>query len=378
MASYGGLHELGQSIAGYLRAQGGNLSQTHYGQPLEDPISTTESVRVTLLWLTPQPTHLNDAAYRNALGRLEPAPLTISAYFMITTYGGDADPATAYELLGRVLRAFHEMPELTLPIDGVGQGKLSMALVPMAADLMEKVFMPLQIKHRPFVLYEASPVQLIPEVQPTTGAPPVKPGGIGLDVTVLPKPVISRVTPEQQLPGAAVRVDVSIAPGAIATLTIGGTVVAATPIPDAQAVRAIVPATVAGDVVPVAVKASATPGLWSSPYELGLLQTSAPSLQAPAVGQTSAASPLTLDGTGLATATSAFFWPDDGAPGSGDIRELTLAGVTATSVTIGALELTSKLGASPGHRSLMGLQLRCVVRLGSGLFTPCILMRFVP
>lgn len=381
MAVYSGLHQLAESVVGHLKTLGGAfLTNTHYGQPPETPTASTDGARVTMLWLTPQPTHRNDAQFRNHAGVLEPAPVTLSVYLMITTYGPADDPATAYQMLGQVVRSFHETPVLTLPISGVGQGELTMALVPTAADLMEKVFSPIQIKHRPFVIYEAGPVQLVPLVAPTTGAPPVKPGGIGLDVVVRPSPAIVRITPERQVPGGAVRLDLQLGGSPLGEVTVDGTTVASVPVPGTAAVRVLLPGAVAGGVAPLAVRIDPAPGRWSDPAPIAVLPTSAASVDAPTVDTTALGSPLVLAGRGLAGATAVFLWPDEGTPGDTDVREITLGAPnpSATALTLSGAALSSAINASPGRRSLVSLPVRVVVRLATGGFTPYVLMRFVP
>jgi hypothetical protein len=380
MGVFTGLHEMAQSVTAFLRNQGGSFATaTHYGQPLENPVSQTEAVRVTLLWVTPQPTHRNDPPHRSLSGALLPPPLTLSAYLLVTTYGGDADPATAYDLLGTTLRLFHETPELSLPIDGVGQGSITVVHVPTAADLMEKIFSPIQLKHRPFALLEVGPIQLVPAKAPTTGAPPVKPGGVGLDVIARPPPTILRITPERQVPGGAVRIDVELHGAPIGQVAIAGSPVASTPIAAPRSYRAIVPATAAGDAVPVAVRTNPLPGQWTDRQLIALLPAGTPSLDAPATATVSiTVLSFVLDGRGLATAATALVWPDEGVPSDGDVRELVLSAVTSTSVSILGTELDAKLSGSPTQRSLLGMRLRLVVRLASGTFTPYVLVEVTP
>jgi hypothetical protein len=381
MGVYTGLHEMARSVTAFLRNHGGTLATaTSYGPPLDSPVSATEAVRVTLLWVTPQPTHRNDAPHRNLAGAIQPPPLTLSAFLLITTYGGgDADPAAAYELLGAILRIFHETPVLTLPVDGVGEGTITLAQVPTAADLMEKVFSPLQLRHRPFAIFEASPVQIRPEIPDTISAPPVKPGGIGLEVTVRPSPSIVRVTPERQVPGGAVRVDLELGSSALGVVTISGEPITSVPIAGSSAVRVVVPATAAGDVAPISARTSPLPGRWTERHVIGLLPAATSTLDAPLAATASISAPsFTLEGRGLDAASLAMVWPDRGAPGDGDVRELALSSVTPTSCAILGTELAAKLSATPTRRSLIGVPLRLVVRLASGSFTPYVLVEFTP
>ena len=102
-------------------------------------------------------------------------------------------------------------------------------------------------------------------------------------------------------------------------------------------------------------------------------------LDAPAAATASISAPsFTLGGRGLATASSALVWPDQGAPGDGDVRELALSATAASSVSIQGTELGAQLSAAPGRRSLIGVPLRLVVRLASGAFTPYVLVEVVP
>jgi Pvc16 N-terminal domain len=381
MGVYTGLHEMARSVTAFLRSHGGTFTTaTNYGPPMEKSVSTTEAVRVTLLWATPQPTHRNDAPHRTPAGAIQPPPLTLSAFLMITTYGGgELDPAIAYEMLGTILRIFHEKPVLTLPIDGVGEGTITVTAVPMAADLMEKLFSPLQTKHRPFAVFEVAPVQIRPTLPATTGAPPVKPGGLRLDVTSRPAPEIVRVTPERQVPGGAVRIDLDLGSSPLGQVTVAGAPVTATPLAGAPAVRVVLPPTLVGGEAPIAVRTNPPPGQWAERHAIGLLPPATPTLDAPAAATASLGAPsLALTGRGLTGASLAMVWPDRGTPGDGDVRELALSAVTATSVAIPSAELSAKLSATPTRRSLIGVPLRLVVRLPSGSFTPYVLVEVRP
>jgi hypothetical protein len=218
MAVFSNLHHVGEVIVEMIET---NLAAAptgtiQVGPPLDTPTGAAEDIRVTLLWVTPQPTHRNDVWERKAGGGLKPPPLTLSAFFMVSTYGSAAeDPVRAHELLGNIMQIFHTEPELTLPLAGLpgkGEGRLSIVQVPTAADLMEKVYAPLQAKHRAWVLFEAGPIQLPMNVSDTAPGPVVAPGGIHFEgVEVLTRPRIVRVTPSRQAQGGRVRVDVELA-----------------------------------------------------------------------------------------------------------------------------------------------------------------------
>gem|GEM_PF-5023286 len=376
MGVFIGLHHATEAVTAFMRAHPG-LGTTHYGPLPEVPTSTTESVRLTLLWVTPQPTHRNDPPYRNAAGVIAVPPVTLSAFFMVTTYGGgDVDPQTAYSLLGMIMRLFHETPVLALPVAGLGEGEIAITIVPTAADLMEKVFTPLQLKHRPFAVLEVGPIQIRPLALPTPDAPPVKPGGIHLDVTAAPPPSIVRITPDRQVPGGAVRIELSLGGAALAAIAIGGS-----PVPTAAIApstwRVVVPTLTTGETTTIAAQTLPLPGRWTASAVLGVLPPTAPCLDAPASATVSIAAALVLDARNVAGATIAIAWPDAGIPGASDARELAIT-ATATSVTILGTELDAKLSATPTQRSLLGMPLRLAVRLASSSFTPYVLIEVTP
>lgn len=379
MGVYTGLNEVAESVAAFLRTHTG-MSSAHYGHPLVDPTGATEAVRLTLLWVTPQPTHRNDPPYRNSVGAIALPPLTLSAFFMVTTYGGgEVDCASAYQLLGSVLRIFHEEPVLALPINGAGEGEITVTHVPTAADLMEKVFTPLQLRHRPFAIFEVGPIQIIPLRIPTPDAPPVRPGGVHLDVTAAPPPSIARITPDRQVPGGAIRVEIALAGATLGAITIGGVAATATPIVGTGAWHVVVPTSTTGDAATIAARTSPLPGRWTDREVIGVLPAMAATIDAPPVASVSITAPsLQLQGRGLSGATRALAWPDAGVPGESDVRELVIT-TTPTTVTILGTELGAKLsGTVPGQRSLLDMPLRLAVRLPSGSFTPYVLIEVTP
>lgn len=152
------------------------------GPPLDNPTVQTEQIRVSLLWCSPQATHRNDPWERATDGSLQPPPLSLSTAWLITTYGstGTDEPVRAYQLLGMVLQGFHAQSRLVLPLSGLpgrGTGGLDVVLEPMNAEALDRVFSPLQLKHRPFALYEVGPVQLVSTAAAVPGGPVVQPGG---------------------------------------------------------------------------------------------------------------------------------------------------------------------------------------------------------
>ncbi|MFN0245396.1 MAG: Pvc16 family protein [Kofleriaceae bacterium] len=378
MGVYTGLQEVAESVAAFLRTHSG-LTTARYGHPITDPTGATEAVRLTLLWVTPQPTHRNDPSYRNSVGAIALPPLTLSAFFMVTTYGGgEVDPASAYQLLGTVLRVFHEEPILTLPINGAGEGEVTVTHVPTAADLMEKVFTPLQLRHRPFAIFEVAPVQILPLAVPTADAPPVRPGGIHLDVTAAPPPSIVRITPDRQVPGGVVRVELALGGGSLGAFAIGGAAASSSPLAGTTSWRVTLPSSVAGEAAPIAAQLAPVPsGRWTDRHVIGVLPASAATVDTPLTATVSITGSLSLTARGVLGATEAWVWPDAGVPGESDVRRLVIV-TTASSVQILGTELDAKLSGSPSQRSLMNLLLRLAIRLPSGSFTPYVLIEVTP
>lgn len=386
MAVFANLHHVSEVMTQVIRehlpaAPSGGV---HSGAPLDDPKTASEQIRVTLLWVTPQPTHRNDPWERTATGGLAPPPLTLAGFFLVTTYGMgmDDEPVRAHELLGNVMQAFHTVSELRLPLDslaGRGEGKLSFVQVPTAADLMEKVYAPLQARHRPWVLYEVGPIQLAMVTPVTDPGPLVRPGGVRLDgVVVADRPLITRVTPAQQVQGGQVRVDVELHGRPLGRLRIGRAAIE----PDAvtflseQALVVTIPAALPDAVPPGAADvyvqtgdALAPPVSISDPERLLVLAPDAATIDAPLFASHDLGAALTLSGRGLASATELVMWPDRGVAEPAEIRSLAIAAATPYSVEVSAAALAAA--------SLVpDLDYRLSVRVDAHRYTPYVLARF--
>ena len=169
MARFTNLHHVGEVLGATLSASldpplaaGGVM----VGPPLDNANSPSEHVRLSLMWVERQAGHESDPWEREADGTRTPPPLSLSAYYLVTCYGTNSlgDPERGHELLGSVLRIFHRDSRLELPLaalPGRGEGGLGVDLVQTRPELIEKLFAPLQLKHRPFALYEVGPVQLV-------------------------------------------------------------------------------------------------------------------------------------------------------------------------------------------------------------------------
>ena len=183
MAVFNTLHDVGQDLVDLLVDRTG-IADTLVGPPLDPPNGPVEAIRVTLLWVTPQPMHRNDLPMAADDGTREQPLASLTAFYMISTYGtaADTDPVQAHNLLGRVLQSFHSVPVLELPnpVAQLGEGRLAVVHQSTTAELMEKVFTPLQMVHRPWAIFEVAPIQLLHQDPALPPEPVVHPGGLRL------------------------------------------------------------------------------------------------------------------------------------------------------------------------------------------------------
>lgn len=295
--------------------------------PLEDSGGAGRAVRLTLLWTTPQPTHRNDPPERNPDGTRAQPPPTLSAFYLVTTYGTttEGDAIEAHDLLGRIIRAFHAEQQLQLPVDGFGEGRISVVQLTVEPELVEKLYTPLGVRLRPWAVFEVAPVQLIRADAPGEPLPVVRPGGLELaPIEVLAPPRIERMTPSSIGVGGRIRIDAAysgdparvtvgterIEPPEIAALEPGGPVRANLP-------PALTPA--AYDLT-----LTAANNISSRPAGLTVIGVNLPSIFAPDTAEHSAAGDLVLDGASLGAngdPLAVFFWPDSGIGAPGEVVE---------------------------------------------------------
>ncbi len=386
MARFTNLFQLGQVLADILMHHGG-VTNAEVGVPLESPNHNQELVRLTLLWVTPQPTHVNDPPFRAADGTLEPPPITLSAFFLFTAYGDGGDgtePEGAYNMLGKVLQTFHTLPNHELPDAELpnapdwGEGPLSIIQVPTAADLMEKVYTPLQVKHRPWVLYEVGPVQLVNLEEPEEGAPLVRPGGPTLaGVEVLGRPAIERITPERPGRGGRMRLDgtwggpveevrvgeVSLSPGDPWVATVDGSVIVRLP--------HLVSPTVEPGEHPVKVRVGK---LFSEPCVISVQGSEVPTIFAPESLAHDPATELLLEGRNLESTSEVYLWPDAGVAAPDEVAVLTVdepgspVEVSATEIRLGPAAFTD----------LSARTYRISARISPRVYTPYVLVELRP
>lgn len=312
--------------------------------PAPADIPATEEIRISLAWINEQPSHKNDGYHRNHDGTHSPPRASLSVFFLVTTAGEDltSDALTAHRLLGEVVKLFHAEPVIELPIAALpnnsGNGKLNVTLVPMTPELMEKLFAPLQIKHRPFALYEVWPIQLESPLLPTPASPVVAPHGLRLDgPTVASPPSLSRLVPTTVGAGGFLRID-GVFPSPVDALWIGTHKFTALTVPplvtiDAQRSVGLQLPTAGPDAIPPGVhRVSVVSGkLASNPTEVRVLPAGQWALEGPMVLQHSRAVPLVLQGSSLDQASQLHVWPESGIRVPSDVRQLAVV-KTPTSV----------------------------------------------
>ncbi len=371
MAVFDNLYQVGRNLVDLLVSRI-DVSNAQVGPPLDLADSTAEAIRITLLWLTPQPGHRNDPREAGPGGPQRP-PLSLSGYYLVSTYGSASDDTIqAYNILGQVLQVFHTLPVLELPDAAVplmGDGRLAVVHMPTDAELMERVYSSLQLGLRPWAILEVSPIQLRHLGEALPEPPVVRPGGVQLaPVESAAPPAIERVTPATVHPGGTIRIDaVYHSPVSVA---VGGVTLPA----------AAVSVAVAGGPV-FASLAEVTPGAYDVTLTAGPLTSPACSLTVsdPAVAGVQAPSPgahqisggdLTLDGQHLATSDQVILWPDQGLATPSDV-------VTLQPVMAAAGQVTVPRATVQAARLRPALY-RVTVRTGPHRYTPWVLLAVRP
>ena len=332
MARFANLHDAGRALASHIQRNiTPRLSDVSAGPPIENANSAEQALRITLMWVTPQPTHRNDSWFTGADGQSHPPPLSLSAFYVVTAYGTapTGEPIQAINRLGQAIQVLETEPMINLPLiddpstadvnEGVpGNGQMTAVLVPVAADLMEKIFTPLQMRHRPWALVELGPIQLDRLLAAVPGPNIVAPGGIKLmEPRPISRPVISAVSPVRLGAGRRLRLDTAEASG-VEGLRLGAETynfadppVAPNEIakPDDEGrVFVTYPAAGAtGDIDAVLVGSAAG----SAPFPLAILSSTVPALDAPEK-PLEPGKDLVLHGANLTLVNRVFLWPDRG------------------------------------------------------------------
>lgn len=376
MARFNRLHDASAALCEVLRNRIDSGLDILPAPPLENATAAAEAIRVTLLWVTPQPTHRNDAWEPRFDGVLEPPPLSLSGFYLVTTYGttDTQEPEQAYNLLGQVMQVFDREPEIELPqlpAITLGEGRLGIVLVPTAADLMEKVYTPLQMRHRPWALLEVSPIQLRSLVPVGPERPLVRPGGIRLaPLDVTPPPAIVSIAPAIAGVERRLRLNAQYS-GTLEHIRIGEDTVidgGDLAVPEAEGpILFSLPATVRPGTYNVFLRVA---GKSSVPHSLQVRPGTVASVDAPSSLTHSMGNDLMLTGRSLDSAIDAIIWPDHGIFSPLDVITLPLSVVTSTQVTVTAAELSAA--------SIRPELYRITVRVSTHVFTPFVQLEFTP
>jgi len=375
VALFTNLFHVGEALAHLIRSRLGLPDEdVVVGPPRDQVLDTAKHLRITLLWANLQPTHRNDALQRNPDGTLAPPPLALSAYYLLTAYGNTVSEELtgAHEMLGDAMRVIHDEPELALPfadLPGRGNGKLGVSLMPLSPELLEKLFGPLQLKHRPFALCEVCPVRLESLKQMLAARPIVMPGGVRLKgPTTRRRPLLERVLPNVQSVGGRVRLD-----GAFAEppthVWIGRTKLEGaeiTVIDGARSVSVVIPAVGPGAVSPGVQTVSISSGdLPSDSIPMQVMAPSEPTLDAPTQLVHAKGDDLVLWGRGLSSTIEIAAWPDGGIMSPSELVMLPLAGPASDNqVTVAAASLSA----------LSTRAYRFAARVAAYRFTPFIVL----
>ncbi len=365
MAVFNNLHDVGQHLADVLTQAG--LPGVQVGPPPESATSVTESIRLTLLWLTPQPGHRNDPPTMGPNG-VERVPVSLSTYFLVTTYGSDAseDPIQAHNRLGQVLQIFHQSTVLAPP--GNNAGALSVVHMTTDVDLTEKVYSTLQVGLRPWAILEVAPVQLRdPELLDPVVHPVVRPGGLAMGpVEAIAPPLIERITPETARQNGVIRIDAAYR--GTPSVAVDGV---ALPGPAVSVVDDVIFADLS-TVTPNAYDVTLTDGfLTSSAAYLTVAEPPTASVNAPDPGVHSIASgDLTLTGQDLAAADRVFLWPDAGVAAPSEVVALTPVTALPNQVNVAQ--------AVVAGASLRDTVYRVTVGVGPHTYTPWVLLEVRP
>jgi hypothetical protein len=368
-AVFADLHDVAQVLSEHIREEIG-IVDVQPGAPRDVAATTEASVRITLLYTTPQPSHRNDPLESNPDGTLRFAPLSLSCFYLVTASGADADdPIAAHHALGRIMTLYHDQPELELPLSGhpgsppgtftdLGEGQLDVVQVPMMLDQIDKIWMSLEAQLQPWALFEVSPVQLL-SLQPDEPAiPVVRPGGLALGLHAGIRPLIERLSPDSVRQGGRVRIETATLTGFEALSADGNTVQAGdasvTVAPDGSSVVLTLDRGGFEMLGPGSYPLNVTArGLVSRSSALVVAPAAAPAVDALTSTLHDPTHDLVLAGANLAGASEAVLWPDVGVTAPTDVHTLSLTAVAGASVTVPSAQLqTAPTGRGPWRISI--------------------------
>jgi hypothetical protein len=387
-AFFDDLHDVAQVLTEHIREETG-VQDVQAGAPRDVTATTEPAARITLLYSTVQPGHRNDPAEAAAGGGLRAAPLSLSCFYLITTSGTDADdPVGAHHALGQVMRLYHDVPMLRLPLSAnpgsppggftdLGEGDLLVTQVPLTIEQIDHIWTPLSEQLQPWVLFEVAPVQLTSHLPETAARPVVRPGGIVLDEPVGLRPVLLGMSPQPARPGGRVRLDLATAQAvdglwvdglrislADSALTIQASATSTTVLLDLSRSGLSILAD-GGHTLSVSAG-----GLASRTTTLQL-DASATLLDAPADPRHDPGSDLDLTGGNLDGVHEVVAWPDRGIGAPSDVHSLAFVAGGP-----GALTVPSTGGLAGLPRAIRSW--RIAARLTGQSYTPYVVLELVP
>jgi hypothetical protein len=351
-AQFNDLHDVSQVLTEHIREETG-VQDVQAGAPRDVTATTEPAARISLLYSTVQPGHRNDPLEGAPGSGMRSPPLSLSCYYLVTTSGSDSDdPVGAHHALGQIMRLYHDVPTLRLPLSDnpgsppgvftdLGEGDLMVTQVPMTIEQIDHIWTPLTEQLQPWVLFEVAPVQLVTRLPDTVATPVVRPGGIVLDELIGLRPVLLGTAPSPARPSGRVRFDVAAAQE-VDGLWVDGLHVA-----------------VGGPALSVASSSSGTTtvlldlsksglsvlgsGAHAVTISAGGLVTRTASLQlvegtslldAPEAPTHEAATDLTLSGSGLGAVHEVVVWPDRGIGAPTDVHSVPFAPGGPAAITV--------------------------------------------
>jgi len=350
-AQFDDLHDVAQVLAEHIREETG-IQDVQAGDPRDVTATTEPAARITLLYTTVQPGHRNDPLEGAPGGGMRSPPLSLSCFYLVTASGSDSDdPVGAHHALGQVMRLYHDVPTLRLPLSAnpgsppgvftdLGEGDLMVTQVPITLEQIDHIWMALTEQLQPWTLFEVAPVQLVSVLPDTVAAPVVRPGGIVLDQPIGLRPVVLGTSPSPARPSGRVRFDVA------AAQEVDGLWVDGLRIPKGDPAIAV---SVSSGTTTVLLDLSRSglsvlgAGAHTVTISAGGLASRTATLQlgaggalldAPADPSHDAATDLTISGAGLAAVSEVVAWPDRGIGAPTDVHSLTFAGAGAAAITV--------------------------------------------
>ncbi|WP_178379830.1 Pvc16 family protein [Cryptosporangium aurantiacum] len=386
-AAFASLYDVAQVLAEHIKDETG-VVDVQPGPPRKAEANTEPGVRITLLYATRQPQHVNDLPEIRPDGTRRPPPLSLSCAYLVTASGADdGDPVAAHHVLGRVMTLYHDVPMLKLPLTTgsgaftqLGDGPLAVVQRAVTLEQVEKVWSSQELALQPWALFDVAPVQLVSQLGDEEPALVVRPGGLALEIRAGTRPVLVRLVPDIVRQGGRVRIeaDPAVRPD---RLTIGGVaaelpesgVTAARPeggvtaepsenLPflldlDAGGLETLGPGT-----YPLTLTGR---GMASRPGSLRIASPEAPSVDAPA-GPHDSSTDVVLTGANLDGAEEAVFWPDGGVAAPSEVRTVPVTAVAAGTVTVRAAGLPERSGPW-----------RLALRVGIQTYTPYVVLDLV-